>query len=96
MDYLAAIDFSTPEITVLNSVDASPYGGPDDIRDRLQRQVSSPVQWVKTINALIEAGANSLIECGPGKVLSGLCRRIDKSVPAISLDNPTNLEQALL
>jgi len=92
---LAAIEFSPPSITVLNSVDAKPYGDAVDIRDRLTRQVFSPVQWVRTINAMIEAGADRLVECGPGKVLAGLCRRIDKSVPAICIDNPDNLTKAL-
>lgn len=92
---LATTDFSATEITVLNSVDGQPYGDSDDIRERLQRQVSSPVQWVETVNALIAAGAESLVECGPGKVLAGLCRRIDKSVPVICIDNPENLQKAL-
>lgn len=92
---LAATDFSATEITVLNSVDGQPYGDPDDIRERLQRQISSPVQWVKTVHALIAAGADALVECGPGKVLAGLCRRIDKSVPVICIDNPDNLHKAL-
>ncbi len=92
---LATTDFSVTEITVLNSVDGQPYGDPHDIRERLQRQVSSPVQWVKTVQALIAAGADTLVECGPGKVLAGLCRRIDKSVPVICIDNPDNLHKAL-
>ncbi len=94
-DDLATIEFSTPSITVLNSVDAQPYGDAVDIRDRLMRQVFSPVQWVRTINAMIEAGADRLVECGPGKVLAGLCRRIDKSVPVVCIDNPDNLTKAL-
>ena len=92
---LAATDFSAAEITVLNSVGGQPYGGPDDIRERLQRQISSPVQWVKTVNALIASGVDALVECGPGKVLAGLCRRIDKSVAVICIDNPDNLSKAL-
>jgi len=94
-EYLTNTDFVATEITVLNSVDGQPYGGPDDIRERLQRQISSPVQWVETIHALIAAGADTLVECGPGKALAGLCRRIDKSVPAICLDNPDSLQKAL-
>ena len=92
---LAATDFSAAEITVLNSVDGQPYGDPDDIRERLQRQLSSPVQWVKTVNVLIASGVDALVECGPGKVLAGLCRRIDKSVAVICIDNPDNLSKAL-
>lgn len=92
---LAATDFSAAEITVLNSVDGQPYGDPDDIRERLQRQLSSPVQWVKTVNVLIASGVDALVECGPGKVLAGLCRRIDKSVAVICIDNPDNLRKAL-
>lgn len=94
-DDLAAIDFAPPSITVLNSVDAQAYGDAADIRDRLTRQVFSPVQWVRTVNALIAAGADKLVECGPGKVLTGLCRRIDKSVPVVCIDNPDNLTKAL-
>jgi len=95
METLKATEFLPTEITVYSSVDAKPYGDADDIRNRLRRQIFSPVHWVKTIKVLIGEGADSFIECGPGRVLAGLCRRIDRSVPTIGLDNPVNLEKAL-
>ena len=93
---LANTDFSVPTVSVLNSVDATPYGDPDDIRARLRYQLSSPVQWVRTITVLVDAGVDTLVECGPGRVLFGLCKRIDKTVPVKRLDNFANLNEALL
>ena len=93
-DALAAAEFTSPEITVIAAADASPYGDGDDIRQRLSRQVYAPVQWVSTVQAMIAGGATSVIECGPGKVLTGLMRRIDKSVPASCLDTAANVHSA--
>ena len=92
---LKAADFTMPSIPVYSSVAVRPYNDVDDIRDVLRQQVFSPVQWVKTVNTLIEDGTRRIIECGPGKVLAGLCRRIDKSVPSACIDSPAALEKAL-
>lgn len=92
---LAATEFQMPAIEVLNSVDGSPYQGPEDIRERLRKQVFSPVRWVRTVQQLIADGASSLVECGPGKVLTGLAKRIDRSVPAACTDSPESLARAL-
>ena len=92
---LSATDFSAPRITVIGSTDVRPYANEDDIRDALRRQLSSPVQWVKTMAALLDAGADRLVECGPGKVLTGLARRIDKGTPAVCIDSPDSLDKAL-
>ena len=94
VDALAAADFSTPDITVIAASDAKPYGDGDDIRQRLSRQVYAPVQWVATVQAMIAGGAASVIECGPGKVLTGLMRRIDKSVPASCLETADSITAA--
>ena len=91
---LAAAAFTTPGISVIAASDALPYGDGDDIRQRLSRQVYAPVQWVSTVQALIAGGAIMVIECGPGKVLTGLMRRIDKSVPASCLDTAANIHTA--
>ena len=93
-DALAAADFSTPDITVIAASDAEPYGDGDDIRQRLSRQVYAPVQWVATVQAMIAGGASRVIECGPGKVLTGLMRRIDKSIPASCLETADNISAA--
>jgi [acyl-carrier-protein] S-malonyltransferase len=92
---LAETDFSTPSITVFNATDATPYSDADDIRSRLSRQVYHPVKWVDTVNAMREAGASRFVECGPGKVLAGLSRRIDRGTPVAALDSTIGLEKAL-
>ena len=92
---LAEVDFSTPEIPVINATDATPYSDAEDIRSRLALQVHRPVQWVATINAMLAAGANLIVECGPGKVLAGLSRRIDRGTPAVAVDSLAGLQKSL-
>jgi len=92
---LHAAAFQTPSIPVINAVDAVPYTDADDIRARLTRQVSSPVHWVDTVQRLIADGATSIIECGPGKVLTGLVKRIDRSVQSRCIDSPDALDSEL-
>lgn len=86
---------SAPSIRVISASDATPYGDANDIRNRLSRQVFSPVQWVKTTKAMTKDGAGTVIECGPGKVLAGLVKRIDRSVKIGTLDSADNLQKAL-
>ena len=94
-EFLATTDFSKPELNVLNSVDATPYGDADDIRARLRVQVHSPVQWVKTVEAMLKSGATAIVECGPGRVLNGLSKRIDRSVPSGNIETSAALDKAL-
>jgi len=76
---LATVRLAAPELRFLSSVDATEYRDPESIRDLLFRQLASPVRWVASVQALISAGATRFVECGPGKVLAGLQRRIDRS-----------------
>lgn len=92
---LAETAFGAPQIRVIAASDARPYGDADDIRERLSRQVYAPVQWVATIHALAAAGADRIIECGPGRVLTGLVRRIDKSIRVDCIDSVPDLDKAL-
>lgn len=92
---LASVEVSSPEIAVINATDATPYTDAQDIRSRLARQVHSPVQWVATINAMLNQGATSIIECGPGKVLAGLSRRISRATPVATIDSLAGLQKAL-
>jgi [acyl-carrier-protein] S-malonyltransferase len=92
---LVQANFSTPDITVINATDATPYTNANDIRTRLSRQVYSPVQWVNTVHAIVASGATRIIECGPGKVLAGLVRRIDKTKPVAVIDSGEGLAKAL-
>jgi len=92
---LAAADFTAPAIPVISASDARAYGDGADIRRRLSQQVYSPVQWVRTVGALLGAGATSVVECGPGKVLAGLVRRIDRDTTVATIDSADNLDKAL-
>lgn len=87
--------FENPSVTVLNCVDATAYGDATDVRERLARQVYSPVHWVTTVRVMIANGATNIVECGPGKVLAALCRRIDRNTPSICIDSPAALKSAL-
>ena len=93
---LAAANIATPAVKVLAATDGKAYSDADDIRARLSKQVYGPVHWVATINAIIEGGATSIIECGPGKVLAGLCRRINKGTKVSFIDSNDSLQKALL
>jgi [acyl-carrier-protein] S-malonyltransferase len=92
---LADVEFRTPGVSVINATDATPYSDADDIRQRLASQVYRPVHWAETVNAMLAAGATSVIECGPGKVLSGLVRRISRRTPVKPIDSMAGLEKAL-
>ncbi len=92
---LDATDFSTPSITVINAATAVPYVDAADIRIKLSAQVYSPVLWVRTVEAMLDAGASTIIECGPGKVLAGLVRRIAKGTTVGCIDSIGGLQKAL-
>jgi len=92
---LAAAEIQTPAIKVVAATDGEAYTDAGDIRSRLSKQVYGPVQWVTTINAIVEGGASRIIECGPGKVLAGLCRRIHKGTPVSFIDSSDSLHKAL-
>jgi [acyl-carrier-protein] S-malonyltransferase len=94
-EQLAGTVINTPEIPVIHNVDAATHAEPDEIRDCLQRQLYSPVQWVKTVNEMSSRGVTRIIEAGPGKVLAGLCKRIDKTINADAVFDPVSLSAAL-
>jgi [acyl-carrier-protein] S-malonyltransferase len=71
---------------VISNVDAQPHRKAIEIRRRLVRQVSEPVIWTRCVATLLQAGCDRFLECGPGKVLSGLMKRIDKSVACSPLE----------
>lgn len=77
---LAKTPFQPPEFPVLSNIDAIAYTDEQDIRERLTRQLYMPVQWVATINVFTEIEIDTVIECGPGKTLSGLIKRIDRKI----------------
>ena len=92
---LAEAEIVAPRITVLGAATAEPYGDGDDIRARLSAQVYSPVLWVRTVEELVSHGASKIVECGPGRVLSGLVRRINRSLGVGAIDSLDGLAKAL-
>lgn len=93
---LAAVKMSPPAVTVVCAVDGTPYDGPEDIRRRMQSQVYSPVRWVRTVGHMSSSGITHVAECGPGKVLAGLNRRIDRSLGSTALDSSAAIKEFLM
>jgi [acyl-carrier-protein] S-malonyltransferase len=93
--YLEAVVFSSPTIPVLNNVDVKEEQDPTRIKDALVRQAASPVRWVEIIRAMAAQGVTHVLECGPGKVLAGLVKRIDPQLQGIAAADRASLEQAL-
>jgi [acyl-carrier-protein] S-malonyltransferase len=94
---LASIEIRAPRIRYVSAVDATDHAEPEDIRALLGRQLSSPVRWTQTITTLSNGGAACIVECGPGGVLAGLVKRIEKGrdTRTLSLDEPESFEAAL-
>ena len=92
---LARVEIRTPRIPLINNVDASEESDPARIRDALVRQAAAPVRWVETIRRMAQLGATHVVECGPGKVLAGLVKRIDGNLRGLALADRASLEQAL-
>ena len=90
-EVLASITIASPQIPVVHNVHAATETDPEKIRQLLVEQIYSPVRWTGCIQAIVESGAQHLVECGPGKVLSGLNRRIDKTLQSYSLEEPDAL-----
>ena len=91
---LAGINIRSPKITVLHNLDAAPRSEPDAIRAALAAQLHQPVQWTRSIQALGEQGINTFFECGPGKVLGGLIKRISAEARLAALEDPVALAAA--
>ncbi|OZI30431.1 [acyl-carrier-protein] S-malonyltransferase [Bordetella genomosp. 10] len=86
---------SAPAIPVINNVDVLAPSDPASIRDALVRQAWHPVRWVETIRAIKEQGVTHVVECGPGKVLAGLVKRIDGELTGLAITDPASLDAAL-
>ncbi len=93
---LAEVRVRELHIPVFNNVDVASPGDPDAIRDALIRQLYQPVRWVEIIRRMAGDGVHQIYECGPGKVLTGLNKRIDKTLTAVPLIDPLSLDEALV
>jgi [acyl-carrier-protein] S-malonyltransferase len=91
---LAHVDVKAPTIPVIHNVDVATHDTPEAIRAALAAQAASPVRWTETIRVLAAKGVTQIVECGPGKVLAGLTRRIDDSLTAIALTDGAAIDDA--
>jgi [acyl-carrier-protein] S-malonyltransferase len=84
-----------PQVPVINNIDVAVECEPDRIRDALARQAAGPVRWAETIRRMADDGVTHVVECGPGRVLAGLTRRIAPAVESLALTDPTTIGEAL-
>ncbi len=92
---LRAVKFSTPRFPIITNVDAEAITSGDEARESLLRQVTMPVRWLESVREMIEQGVNIFVEVGPGKVLSGLLRQIDRSVRCFNVEDAASLQATL-
>jgi [acyl-carrier-protein] S-malonyltransferase len=92
---LAETAFAAPTVPVLHNADVRSYKDAAAIRDALVRQLYSPVRWVETVREMAAQGTQLMIEFGPGKVLAGLGKRIDRELAAVCVQDTASLEEAL-
>jgi len=93
--YLEKIGFSSMQTSLINNVDVAIESDPARVKDALVRQAYSPVRWAETVKKMAAGGVTHIVECGPGKVLAGLTKRIDSGVQSFALADRASLEQAL-
>lgn len=93
--YLARTSFHAPQISLVNNVDAEIVDDPIHIKDALARQACNPVRWVEVIARMAALGATHVVECGPGKVLTGLTKRIDEKLQCYAVADAATLTQTL-
>lgn len=92
---LGAVEIRTPQVSLINNVDVACPEQPSAIKDALVRQAWHAVRWVEIIQAMKRGGVTHVIECGPGKVLSGLTRRIDRDLVSLSINDPASMQATL-
>jgi [acyl-carrier-protein] S-malonyltransferase len=93
--YLANIEFKAPSISVINNVDVAMLNDPTAIKDALVRQAAKPVRWHEIIQAMAAQGITKVVECGPGKVLAGLTKRINDQVTGLPVFDEASLNEVL-
>jgi len=92
---LASVEITRPSISVIHNADVASHQSADAIRDALLRQLYNPVRWVESVQQIAANDIDTLVECGPGKVLAGLNKRIDRSMTALPIFDPASLEKAI-
>ena len=93
--YLAKVPVAAPRVSVVNNVDVASETDPARIKQALVRQAASPVRWVETIRKMADSGVTHIVECGPGKVLAGMTKRIAPGIKSLAAADRASLEEAL-
>lgn len=93
--YLASVAIAAPAVPVINNVDVQTESSAERIVDALSRQAASPVRWVETVQRLAREGVTHVVECGPGRVLSGLTKRIEPALESLSVNDADSLAATL-
>jgi len=93
--YLDKLNLQAPNISVVNNVDVAVETNPERIKQALVRQAASPVRWVEVIRKMADAGVTHIVECGPGKVLAGMTKRIAPGVKSLAAADRASLEEAV-
>lgn len=91
---LASVRFDAPQIPVINNIEVAAETDPDRIRAALYAQAFGPVRWVECVQAIQARGITNIVECGPGKVLAGMVKRIDAGLTGLAMFDPASLAQA--
>ncbi|WP_144108798.1 ACP S-malonyltransferase [Paraburkholderia sp. BCC1886] len=94
-EYLASVNVNVPSIPVINNVDVAVVNEPAAIKDALVRQAAGAVRWVESVQTIAAQGVTHVVECGPGKVLAGLTKRIDGNLVGASVFDPASLDETL-
>ncbi|MEX3932910.1 ACP S-malonyltransferase [Paraburkholderia phymatum] len=94
-EYLASVEVQVPSLPVVNNVDVAVVNEPAGIKDALVRQAAGPVRWVECVRSMASQGVTHVVECGPGKVLAGLTKRIDGNLAGASIIDPATLDEVL-
>ncbi len=94
---LAEVDFRLPDVPAVYTVDVKTHASPDGIRQSLKEQLYKPVRWADTVRAMLASGVTTFVECGPGKVLTSLNRRIERrpELKMLALEDPASIDAAL-
>ena len=93
--HLERLTFNEPRVPVVTNVDARVTTAPDELRDALLRQVSAPVRWLESMQLLLGQNVKTVVEIGPGKVLSGLMRQTNRDVHCLNVEDAASLEATI-
>ena len=94
-DDIEATTFKAPQIPVLHNVSCAAENDPAKIKQLMVEQITAPVPWTQTVEMMVEMGVSTTIECGPGRVLSGLNKRINREINSLNIESPEALQEAV-